>query len=373
MSIHKKKIGILGAGQLARMLALKARQMGLETLVLCEKKTDPAALVAHSLKIGRLFSEKDLNAFFSEVDIITFESEFIPSALLKKSIQSIRGRKFHPSLAILHRLQDRLLQKEWLLDFEIPSLEHVKINSKEDIQLAFHAFDQKIVFKRRLGGYDGYGTHIVKNLTELETFKNSIKGEEHQFIIEPFKEFKSERSLLFARSANKEVVVLPMVTSVQTQNQCDYVFGPTTHPQQKKMTSKIIQFLNQIDYVGVIAFELFEIGSQLIVNEVAPRVHNTGHFSQEALNIDQFELHLRCLMGMPLPEIKLKQKAFVMTNLIGKTKRQVFIKKMPTGALHWYDKLQNRPKRKMGHINYIGENQKNILELALKERKGIVL
>lgn len=377
MSIHKKTIGLLGGGQLARMLALKARQMGLKTIVLCERKDEPAALVASEVILGSLKSEKDLKELISKADLVTFESEFIPALLLKRSISGFPAARrktcLAPSLDCLGGLQDRLRQKEWLCDYNIPTLDHVKINSKDDISLAFRAFDQKMVFKRRIGGYDGYGTFIVKSQAELNQFRTQFKGEESQFIIEPFTTFKSEKSLIFARNIQGDICVLPMITSVQRNNQCDYVVGPTSHPQQKKMIEKIKFFLNDIDYVGVIAFELFDLGKQLVVNEIAPRVHNTGHFSQEALNVDQFELHLRCLLGLKLPKIILKQPAFVMVNLLGQSLRNPAILHFPSGALHWYEKLENRPRRKMGHINYIGKNKKQLLELALKERKGILI
>lgn len=377
MSIHKKTIGLLGGGQLARMIALKARQMGLKTIVLCEHKNEPAALVASEVIFGSLKSEHDLKELISKADIVTFESEFIPAALLRKSMagfSAIRRKNcIAPSLDCLAGLQDRLRQKEWLCDYNIPTLDHVKINSKEDINLAFRAFEQKIVFKRRIGGYDGYGTFIVKSQNELNQFRTHFKGEESQFIIEPFRTFKSEKSLIFARTMKGEICVLPMITSVQKNNQCDYVVGPTSHPKQNKMIEKIKFFLNDINYVGVIAFELFDFGNELVVNEIAPRVHNTGHFSQEALNVDQFELHLRCLLGLKLPKIVLKQPAFVMVNLLGQSARHPAIKTFPSGALHWYEKLENRPRRKMGHINYIGKNKKQLLELALKERKGILI
>lgn len=373
MTIHKKTIGLLGGGQLARMIALKARQMGLKTIVLCDHKEEPAALVATEVILGSLKSEKDLRTLISRADIVTFESEFIPAILLKKSLKGMRGSRIMPSLECLEGLQDRLRQKEWLCDYDLPTLDHVKINSKEDILLAFRAFNQKIVFKRRIGGYDGYGTFIVKNQTELNHFRAQFKGEESLFIIEPFRTFKSEKSLIFARNSKGEICSLPMVTSVQKNNQCDYVVGPTTHPQQKKISEKIKFFLNDINYVGVIAFELFDFGSELVVNEIAPRVHNTGHFSQEALNVDQFELHLRCLLGLKLPKIILKQPAFVMVNLLGQSVRTPTIKNFPSGSLHWYEKVENRPRRKMGHVNYIGKNKKQLLQLALKERKGILI
>lgn len=373
MSIYKKTIGILGGGQLARMLILKAHQMGLNTVVLSEKSSDPAVSICKLWLKGSPHSLKDIKLLVKICDIITFESEFISSELLKKAIKNISNIKIYPNLTCLGRFQDRLLQKEWLCDFEIPTLEHVKINSKDDMELAFEAFNHKIVFKKRTGGYDGYGTHIIKTLPELNLFKKTIKGEESNYIIEPFINFKTEKSLIFARNTLGQVVTLPMIESVQKNNQCDYVSGPTNHPHEKKIKSQIINFLNKINYVGVIAFELFDLGSKLIVNEVAPRVHNTGHFSQDALSADQFELHLRCILGMKLPDIELKQPAFVMVNLLGNSTRVPAIKKFPTGSLHWYDKTENHPRRKMGHINYIGRNKKNLLKKALFERKGILI
>lgn len=373
MPIYKKTIGILGGGQLARMLILKAHQMGIKTVVLSEKLSDPAVQVANSWVKGSIHSLKDVQKLMLISDLITFESEFIPADFLKKALRNRKGVQILPNLLCLGRLQDRLKQKEWLFDFNLPTLEHVKINSKDDIDLAFEAFNHKIVFKKRIGGYDGYGTFVIKNQPELQAFKKHIKGEESQYIIEPFVEFKSEKSLIFARNTAGQVVSLPMIESVQKNNQCDYVFGPTTHPAEKKLKAQITDFLNQIKYVGTIAFELFDLGNKLVINEIAPRVHNTGHFSQEALNVDQFELHLRSIMGLPLPEVELKHPAFVMVNLLGQTSHVPHIKKFPTGALHWYGKNENRPRRKMGHVNYVGRNKKTLLQKALHERKGILL
>jgi 5-(carboxyamino)imidazole ribonucleotide synthase len=371
--LNKKVVGILGGGQLARMLALKARQMGLYTVVLSEKISDPAARVANRWIKGKINSTKDIRKVIKLCDVITFESEFIPADLLQKSLKDFRNKKVQPNLQCLGRLQDRLQQKEWLFDHNLPTLGHVKINSRDEIELAYKAFDHRMVLKKRMGGYDGYGTFVVRNLRELKTLKKNIKGTESQFIIEPFINFKSEKSLIFARSATGQVVSYPMIESVQTNNQCDYVVGPVSHPAEKKLRHQITEFLNQVNYVGVIAFELFDLGKELVINEIAPRVHNTGHFSQDALNIDQFELHLRCVLGLKLPDLELKQPAFVMVNLLGQSSRTPLVKKFPTGSVHWYEKTENRARRKMGHINYIGRSKNNLLKRALSERKGILI
>lgn len=373
MALHRKVIGILGGGQLARMLVLKAHQLGLQTVVLCEKAGDPAAQIANRWVKGKTNSTKDIRRLMLNCDIVTFESEFIPADTLRRSQRAVKNKKFYPSLNCVGRIQDRLLQKEWLFDHNLPTLGHVKINSKDDIDLAFEAFNHRIVMKKRIGGYDGYGTFVIKNYQQLRRIKKLVKGEEINYIIEPFVDFKSEGSLIFARNQSGQIAELPMVSSVQKNNQCDYVYGPVNHPAEKKLREKIHTFLKNINYVGVIAFELFEIGHELVINELAPRVHNTGHFSQQALNVDQFELHLRCMLGLRLPELTLKQPAFVMVNLLGSSNRNVSIKKFPTGSLHWYHKDQNRPRRKMGHINYVGRNTNELLKKALSERKGILL
>lgn len=373
MALHKRNVGILGGGQLARMLVLKAHQMGLNTVVFCEKISDPAAQVAQRWLEGKSNSIKDIRLLFKTCDYITFESEFIPARILAQAIPPGLRKKLQPDLNCIGRLQDRLLQKEWLFDYNLPTLGHVKINSKDDIEHSFQAFSHRMVAKKRMGGYDGYGTFVIKTATELQNFKNQIKGEEQNFILEPFVEFKSERSLIFARNSHGQIVNFPLLQSVQKNNQCDYVIGPTTHPAEKKLRDQLSAFLNQINYVGVIAFELFEIGQELVINEIAPRVHNTGHFSQDALNVDQFELHLRCLMGLPLPDIEQKYPHFVMVNLLGQSVRIPRISRFPTGSLHWYGKDENRPRRKMGHINYVGRHRRQLLKKALSERKGIIL
>lgn len=373
MLFHKKSVGIIGGGQLARMLALKANQMGLIVHVLTEKKTDPAAAIANFWHKGKTNSAKDLASFIKDVDIVTFESEFTPSYLLRKISKRLPTKKFYPSLKCLANFQDRLLQKEWLYDYDIPTLDYVKISGKDDLDLAFQTFNHHMVLKKRIGGYDGYGTHVICTTQELNNFKKNYRGEESSFIAERYVKFQSEKSLIFARNSKKEIIHYPLVDSVQKNHQCDYVIGPTTHPEERNMAAKISGFLQAIDYVGVIAFELFEVRGHLFVNEVAPRVHNTGHFTQDACSIDQFEMHLRCVLNYSLSDIYLHAPQFVMVNLLGQTQRIPHIEKMPTGALHWYEKTENRPRRKMGHINYVGKQKSALLKKALNERKGIVL
>ncbi len=378
MSYNTKKIGILGGGQLARMICHRGREMGLSIHVLSPKKTDPAASVCKEWHQGDLNKIADIKKFAKKMDLITFESEFIPAALLEKSFfekSKLKKNQCFPQISNLAKIQDRWPQKELLWDHEIPSSPFMKINSKDDLDLAFTAYDGHFVLKQRFGGYDGFGTFIIKSAIQLKQFKLKFKGIENHFIAEKFIPFKSEMSLLFARNLKGQIYNYPLFTSVQKENQCDQVFGPSAHPKQNLMVQKIQKMLTEINYVGVIAFELFNTETDLIVNEIAPRVHNTGHITMDAFQIDQFELHLRCVLNLDLPTTveNASAKNYLMQNLSGTSLRRAVFLKSLSGRMHWYDKIENRPRRKMGHVNYIGDDHNRLALLAAGDKKKIRL
>lgn len=371
MVLSAKIIGILGGGQLARMLCLRATEMGLQTYVLSEKKTDPAVKVCTKWFEGKLTKSEDIKKFSDKVDIITFESEFFPGSLLKKSI--VQKNKCFPQIDILAKLQDRWPQKELLWDFKIPTSPFMKINTKDDLDLAFIAYKNKMVIKQRFGGYDGFGTHVISSSRALQSFKNRFNGFENHFIVEAFIPFKAEKSFIFARNLKGQIYHYPLLTTVQKNNQCNQVFGPSAHPKEKSLVDKIEKLLKDINYVGVIAFELFDTGKDLMVNEIAPRVHNSGHITQDAFTLSQFELHLRCILNLDLPKENPHTKSFLMQNLSGKSQRKPQIEKGLLGRLHWYEKTENRPRRKMGHVNYIGQSLNQLKKSAELDKKKIRL
>ena len=270
-------------------------------------------------------------------------------------------------------MQDRWPQKELLYDFGIPTSPFVKINSKDDLDMAFKLFENKVVFKKRFGGYDGFGTFVIKNQIQLGQFKKAVKGTESLYLAEKLIEFKSEKSLIFGRNARGEIVHYPLLQSLQKNNQCFQVWGPHQHPMEKELIKRISKLLSEISYIGVIAFELFDLGRDLIVNEIAPRVHNTGHVTQNAFSIDQFDLHLRCILGSPLPEItQINPRGhYLMQNLIGSNHRTPKVLDQLNGQLYWYEKEENRPLRKMGHINYEGARLSSLFELAKQDLRKI--
>lgn len=365
------KIGILGGGQLAQMLILKGHELGLEMYCLSSSKSDPAAKVCKNHFAGSPESPKDLEAFFKQVDIITFESEFYSAELLKLVSEKTTTQIF-PQPEIIEKLRDRFFQKKFLIENKLPTSKFKTYTRWPSYTELLKDFPKNFVFKKRLGGYDGNGTFIIKTKQNYQDFISKHQKPEI-FICEEFIPFKSEKAILFVRNLNNELTHFPLVQSQQKNQRCDWVIGPSKHSKEKALHLKIKKALAQINYVGIIAFELFDTGKDLLINEIAPRVHNTGHYSQQACHQDQFCLHLLAIMNQKLKKPELNAKAFVMTNLIGESNNKPELPSDLDGQLHWYGKAENRPGRKMGHINYIGNNQKQLLQKALKERKRIKL
>lgn len=362
------KLGLLGGGQLARMLAQEAANLGLQVHVLSEKKEDPAAQVCGQHFIGSPDSEKDLQEFCAQVQLLTFESEFFDVDHLEH-IQSQSELKVFPSTQCMRLLQDRNTQKQALVQAKIPTADFMLVNDQDSFQKAFQHFKGEFVLKKCRGGYDGYGTYFIRSEDDLKKYHGIFP---ENFIAEDLVRFKKELAVILARNTLGECIALPLVETQQSSSRCDWVVGPRKHPGLNALLTKLKKFLQQIDYVGVIAFELFETSKGLIVNEVAPRVHNSGHYSQEALTQSQFLLHLQCGLGLPLTAPRLRSKAFCMVNLLGQSDQEILLSPC-SGRLHWYGKNQNRPGRKMGHINYTGASIEKLLTLARKERKAFRL
>ncbi len=366
------KIGILGGGQLARMLALQAHRLGLEVHVLSEKHDDPAAQVTRHWHQGQTDQLKDLTEFCKAMDLVTFESEFIPASALK-SLDDAFSKKIFPEAALLRALQDRLSQKNLLLENKIPTSPFVVLNQAADLLDAHSLFKTGVVVKTRLGGYDGKGTFILKSRADVERFLKKTNLSNHNFIAEKLINFRREVALQVARNRSGKILFLPLVEIHQAENRLDWLQGPTHHPKLLSLQKRISAFLKKIDYVGLIAFELFDHGHELIVNEIAPRVHNSGHYTTEALNIDQFSLHLLAGLDQDFPKLEFRAKAFAMTNLLGQGSPEIKLTGPVTGNLHWYGKNKNSPGRKLGHITYLGISSLALGRKALLERKRMKL
>lgn len=365
--MKNQNVGILGGGQLARMLALSAHPLGIPVSVLTAHANDPAALVVGSAQIGSLEDEKDLKKFLTANDAVTFESEFVNIDKVKRCIP--KSLHVWPALDAIEAIQDRLSQKQMLNLNKIPTSPWLPVKDKKDLKEAKEKFPNGFVLKQRRFGYDGYGTYVFKNGKGDET---ALLKSPHGFIAEEFIDFKREMAISIVRSEKHGTVTLPLVESVQQNSRCYSVAGPAEHPGLKAFEKKAVALMEAIDYVGILAFELFDTKNGLIVNELAPRVHNSAHYSQNALTCSQFEYHLRAGLNWPLPEVALVQRGFAMVNLLGEGGK-IELSRKPEGHLHWYGKNENRSGRKLGHINTLAASPAAALKKAEHWRKDFKL
>lgn len=372
------KLGILGGGQLSRMMALAAHPYGIHPIIYSNSEKEPASQVSPYFFIGNLNDANLIKKFMLECDVITFESEFWDSHLLE-TLSKETKKPIYPSPRLMGLLQDRLTQKQLLEKYRIPTAPFKNVTNKTDLlDCGFSKSkneDNTLVLKQRRFGYDGYGTFFVKTNLKDKEWENIIQKSTNGFIAEKKIKFKRELALLFARDRFGKIIEFPLVESKQTNARCDWVMGPLKHPQEKPLRNLIKNLLKKENYVGVIAFELFDTGSKLLVNEIAPRVHNSGHYSLDALSLSQFQAHVLAVCGLHLPKAQLLSP-FAMANLLGTTEKSpswpsTLFNKPERVQLHWYGKHNNRPDRKMGHINALGSSPKKALQSALTARKKV--
>ncbi len=345
------------------MMILQAHRLGFEPHVLCERSDEPAAQVTshfHSIQSTRITD------FVNSMDYVTFESEFVSTEDLK-AFENSHPNKIFPSPSLMQILQNRKTQKELLDRHKIPTSPWVSVKTSFDLKGVSTEFKDQFVLKTSYGGYDGYGTFFCRKKSDLLSLENELKSN-HSFIAEKLVNFKRELACILVRNLKDEIISLPLVETRQINGRCDIVLGPVTHAKWKALQNKFVNLMRKENYVGALAIEMFDSGKELLVNELAPRVHNSGHYSQDALSESQFSLHLKAGTGFQLNPVVPTAPAFVSLNLLGQRNEFQFPQKQ-TGNLHWYGKAENRLGRKMGHLNFIGKATKTLLPLALKERK----
>lgn len=364
-----KPLGILGGGQLARMLALKCHELGVPVAVYSSKKDDPAAQVVSNWTEASFDDERALADFLRRSSVVTFESEFMDAERLAK-LEAKTRTPILPSPRLMGALQDRLTQKTMLEHHRLPTAPFHDVKDEQAAQNAFDEFKGGAVFKKRLFGYDGYGTFIVRSQDELDEFLINEFDSDAGFIAEAFVPFKRELAFVCARSNSKDIARFPFVETYQENSRCLWVKGPIKPaPKLEKLGRRVEAFLSEIGYVGVMGIELFETkDGSFVINELAPRVHNSAHYSLDALDFDQFSAHILAVLGAPLKTPKALSPGFAMMNLLGQGSQSPNWK-WPVGVhLHWYGKSENRSGRKMGHYNVLAPTPAKALQKALQAR-----
>ena len=342
-------IGILGGGQLGRMLSLSAARLGFQCHIYDPVPGGPAS---HVSRFETNAPYEDINAvlaFAKLCDVVTYEFENVPALTAKTAAGAT---DLHPNAKALNVAQDRLTEKSFICDTaKVPVALFEPVNSVYDLNRAAKKLGLPAVLKTRRFGYDGKGQVIIKTESEISDAWLAMKGA--PAILEQFIPFRREVSVIAARSFAGDTAAYPLIENVHK----NHILHTSTAPADNddgRAQELAVQIMSALNYVGVMACEFFELhDGTLLVNEIAPRVHNSGHWTQDAGCVDQFELHIRAITGWPLGDTTPAHN-MEMTNLIGDDVKQWNeLATQPKTFLHLYGKRDVKPARKMGHVNRI--------------------
>jgi 5-(carboxyamino)imidazole ribonucleotide synthase len=349
-----QRVGVVGGGQLAWMMGTAASRLGIELVVQTPHATDPANSVAADSILAAIDDVKATAELATRSDVITFENEFVDLDALRTLEK--QGVLFQPSLSSLAPLLDKYVQRCYLQDLGLPTPRFWQWDCSQDLPLNF-----PLVIKVRRHGYDGQGTFVVKDRASFDSICVKLKG--LALLVEEFVPFDRELAVIAARSANGEIAIYPIVETQQEHQVCRLVIAPAQISLEVKAEAEAIArtLLNSLQAVGVFGIELFLTSdNQLLVNEIAPRTHNSGHFTIDACKTSQFEQHLRAVCQLPLGNCDLKCAGAVMVNLLGyESAESDYLEKRKqlaqiNGAfVHWYGKKVSRPGRKLGHVTVL--------------------
>jgi len=340
------RVGIVGAGQLGRMLALAGYPLAIRCLFLDRSATAPAAQVAPIL-IGDLEDAAQLEALAAGSDVLTFDWENIPGKALAPLEKLTLVR---PPRAALEVCQDRLAEKALFTQLRIPVAAHAAIDSREQLIRAARKLGLPGILKTRRMGYDGKGQFVVRDAAQLDEAWAAIGGS--GLIYEKFQEFSREVSLVGARSAAGKIVFYPLSANSHGGGILHYGVAPFTNRALEQAARRCMQrVMRALAYIGVLAIEFFVVKGRLIANEMAPRVHNSGHWTIEGCVTSQFENHLRAICGLPLGSTRALGHT-AMVNFLGEMPDRERLLAIDGLAFHDYGK-EPRPGRKLGHCTIL--------------------
>ncbi len=352
-------LGIIGGGQLALMLTEAAKNRGLEVCVQTKSSSDPAAFKADYVIEADPLKTNGNKSLINECEKIIFENEWIK--IDKLNLIDTKNI-FIPSLDAIKPLVDRISQKKLIDSINIPSPKW--ISSKDLKRLSEEEINNwtfPLMAKSNKGGYDGKGNKKIKTKEELNSFLNENNSVE--WLIEEWIDFENELALVGSRDHNGKIRVFPIVETFQSNHVCDWVLSPASTDYDLNLFALNIfsSIVNQLNYVGVLGIEFFYGVNGLLINEIAPRTHNSAHFSIEACSSSQFDQYVCISSGITPPEIKMNCEGAIMINLLGLKNdfpisiesRIKMLSKINGSNLHFYGKSQETPGRKMAHITFL--------------------
>jgi phosphoribosylaminoimidazole carboxylase PurK protein len=369
-----KRIGIVGGGQLGRMMAQESKDLDVHITVLDPTPNCPASALADEQVIGDFGDKETVLAFGRDKDVLTFEIESANAeALIELEEQGII---IHPSPKTLFIIKDKFAQKEFLTQHQIPVAPYKTIETKEDVEEFGDAFGYPLVLKSRRGAYDGRGNRTVENADAIETAIGELGG---GLYVEAWIPFIKELAVVAARGVDGTIYPYPVVETVHTDHICDIVTAPADvsaeiTKQADALARKIMEIFHG---AGVFGIEMFLTkDGELLINEIAPRVHNSGHWTLGGATISQFAQHMRAVCGEILVEPKMLGPAAVMKNILGTRTApadpQGIKEAEALGAnVQIYGKHETKIKRKMGHLTVVADTREEALRLALQAHSKI--
>lgn len=370
------KLGFFGAGQLARMTALQAFRYGLQVAVYSDRtENEPVQWMTPHTASGAFDDEEAMIEFARGCDLITLENEFIDSDLLTR-VRDSSGTPILPSPESFAKIENKRIEKETFEAAGLKVTPWVVIDSPEKLDSFGQAHGWPYLLKSSKGGYDGYGNRTVDGPDDAREAWSSLGADKgHEVIAEAFVDFSHELAVQVARNQTG-AAVYPCCETIQENHICVAVRTPAPVPEsiQKEAQKMALKATEAIEGVGIFAYEFFLTRSgELLINESAPRPHNSGHYTIEGCMTSQFENHVRAVLGWPLGSTKCRARAIAMINLLGTDSRPATVEgadlvlEEEDAHLHIYGKIDSRPGRKMGHLTLLGENTDALL------RRGVEL
>ena len=376
--VNMPRIGIIGGGQLAKMTAISAIKYGCDIVILEKAPKSPAENLAVEIIYGDWDDPENLLELANKVDVVTLENEFVDANSLK--VLEDNGHSLYPSSTTIDLVQDKLNQKKTLEDAGIPVVVFTAIESHVEISHHAKKLGWPIILKARRNAYDGKGNSTLHSEDDIASAWAKLNGKNKKLYIEGFCNFKSELAVMITRDINGKIITYPVVESIQKNHICHIIRAPASIDNKiiKKATDLAIKAVEAIDGIGTIGVEMFcTKDNEIIVNEMAPRVHNSGHYTIEACETSQFENHVRTILGLPLGSSRMIAPAAVMINMLGNKEGNGF----PSGIekalaingahVHVYGKTTTNIGRKMGHVTALGSSIAEAESVAIKAASSI--
>lgn len=363
-----RKIGIIGGGQLGKMMILDAKRLDYYFVILDPTRNCPAHSIADEHIVAGFDDVNAIRKLAEQVDVITYEFEHINVHALQ--VLENEEHKVYPSSQTLLYIQDKAVQKERLKAYDIPIPEFIKVSTKEEISLAANKFGYPIILKTRTGGYDGKGNAVIKTEQEISKAYETLGNGEIPLMVEEFIPFEKEVSILVCRSANSQIKVFPVAenkhkNSILDETTVPAVIDSASVKEAMEIAKKTIEAFS---CCGMLCIELFvKKDGHILVNELAPRPHNSGHYTIEGCVTSQYENHIRAILGLPLGDTSLVRPT-AMKNIIGQTNGGAEVCGLeeayenPLVKIHLYGKDTVSIGRKMGHITATADTLEEAIE-----------